>query len=643
MRRWLFFLLLVILLAPSLSHAELLFPLQTTPSISSNFGQYRTGHPHGGVDLWTFLKIGVPVLAADDGYVFRLRCSPTGYGRVVYQRLADGRIAVYAHLAGFAPKIEKAVQRIQAQNGRYSFNQILGGNEVIRVKRGEVIAYAGDTGTDVPHLHFEIRDRDGFPINPLTAGFPYTDNRPPVLAALHAEPLTWDAHVNNSKKDVIVSFQRQSDGAYTCSPLTIGGRVGLSVNAYDLVNGSPRQLAPYHIKLLIDGRERFVHRFARFNYAETYVSSLSYIYRLKVQRKGRFIRLFRLHEKTVFHPFAGTGDLSTLTPGEHQVVIVVTDEKGLKSRAGFALRVESSETVDTTTAVPADITADTLTGAKVEWRGDHVVVRFNNSEPSIPAIAAETISRQQRQAIKQVWVRKNGRQLVLAVPLPLSEDGVLRLFFTWTAQTKKLLLPYSIARNGRKISSPDNRARIDVPAGALFTPVAMPVEAINVRAPRWLEPVGSAYRFDAQWQPLRKKLHVSLTPPADAAKNRLGVYLYDKGTWWHMQAGTQAKIPAFATYALARDIARPAIGEFVAGPGRQPTLKVTVSDLGSGLAEQGIDVRLDGRSQIFEYVPYKRHLLVRVNNPLSRGDHTLQVTLRDRAGNATTKMFRFSR
>ncbi len=143
----------------------LLYPLAAAPTISGNFGQYRSDHPHGGVDLWSFLQIGTPVFAAADGEIDYLKCSSTGYGRSLYEKLADGRTAVYGHLSGFAPKIDEVVRREQRRRGEYHVRLDLA-RRPIGVKRGEVIGYAGDAGTDVPHLHFEIRDRRGLALNP---------------------------------------------------------------------------------------------------------------------------------------------------------------------------------------------------------------------------------------------------------------------------------------------------------------------------------------------------------------------------------------------------------------------------------------------------------------------------------------------
>lgn len=323
------------------AHAELIYPLDLPPSVSGNFGQYRHGHPHGGLDLWTGLRLDVPVKAVDDGVIFRIKVSPYGYGRALYQRLNDGRIAVYGHLAAFAPAIQTAVDRSMRRAGRYRLDWLLSGPEAWRVKQGDVIGVAGDAGTDVAHLHFELRGSDGRPVNPLRHGFPCPDTKPPALVAAHLEPLAPGATINGDQSEVFLPFAAAEPGLFTASETRVAGNVGLSVHAYDRIEGSPRELAPYDIRLLIDGAEHFRHRFDVFDYNRTHISALSYHQRLVTARRGAFIRLFRWHDRTVFHPTAQDGRLDALAPGPHRVTIEVRDEADNVVVGSFVLHVEA--------------------------------------------------------------------------------------------------------------------------------------------------------------------------------------------------------------------------------------------------------------------------------------------------------------
>jgi peptidoglycan LD-endopeptidase LytH len=93
------------------------------------------GRTHQAIDIMA--PAGTPVVAAADGTVHRLREGGIG-GIALYQIGADGRtLYYYAHLQGYAAGIREGMS----------------------VRRGEVIAYVGDTGNAGRgnyHLHFSV-------------------------------------------------------------------------------------------------------------------------------------------------------------------------------------------------------------------------------------------------------------------------------------------------------------------------------------------------------------------------------------------------------------------------------------------------------------------------------------------------------
>lgn len=98
------------------------------------------GRLHAGVDIAA--PAGLAVLATADGVVTRTGVDG-GYGRFVEVEHAEGLKTRYGHLAmiGVAPG--------QA------------------VKAGGVVGKVGSSGTSTgPHLHFEVRDAKGRPLNP---------------------------------------------------------------------------------------------------------------------------------------------------------------------------------------------------------------------------------------------------------------------------------------------------------------------------------------------------------------------------------------------------------------------------------------------------------------------------------------------
>lgn len=333
---------------------DLLFPLKFYKSITSSFGEYRIGHPHAGLDFSTGLHNGRHVLAADSGDIIRVRVSYHGYGRALYQRTSDGRVLVYAHLDEFAPKIEKQVKQIQKQNGSYTFTRYFAPG-IFPVKRGEVIGYSGDTGTDIPHLHFEVRNANNVTVNPLLNGLPIEDTIPPAIQKLHLEPRSFDAHTQGAWHEKVYSFREISEGNYTLDePLKIGGKVGLSVQVTDYSNNSKRLLNPYRIEFQLNGKRIFLIRYDTFDYADGAISELDYNYRLKETKRGTFHRLYRYAKRIRFYPEDLTGDLSNLDPGQYLATIIASDANGNRSKANFTLYVNQPPRISTVDFLPKD-------------------------------------------------------------------------------------------------------------------------------------------------------------------------------------------------------------------------------------------------------------------------------------------------
>jgi murein DD-endopeptidase MepM/ murein hydrolase activator NlpD len=121
--------------------------------LRDTFDEARSeGRKHDAIDIMA--PQNAPVFAADDGTIARLFLSEKG-GTTLYQVDPSGRYEYYyAHLARYAESVSEGKS----------------------VKRGEVIAYVGDTGNAGPgnyHLHFEISKLSaprkwwgGTPINP---------------------------------------------------------------------------------------------------------------------------------------------------------------------------------------------------------------------------------------------------------------------------------------------------------------------------------------------------------------------------------------------------------------------------------------------------------------------------------------------
>ena len=190
-------------------------PLDVETSPVSSFGEYRPDHLHPGIDLSTGGRTGLPVHAVADGAIFRLKVEWRGYGRAMYVRHADGRISVVAHLESFEEKTLKLESRVAAarqQTGtRYPGDIYL--DPPVQVRRGQVVAFSGESGAGLPHLHFELRRDEAHPADPSAAIG--TIREPPAirfeaLVLLAAEP----AALVQGERASEIRLSRDAAGTY---------------------------------------------------------------------------------------------------------------------------------------------------------------------------------------------------------------------------------------------------------------------------------------------------------------------------------------------------------------------------------------------------------------------------------------------
>src|SRR6478672_7426173 len=85
-------------------------PLNIPMRLAGNFGELRPNHYHMGFDIKTNARENLPVYAAADGYISRIKIEPFGFGRAIYIVHPNGFTTVYAHLNAFNPALEKWVK-----------------------------------------------------------------------------------------------------------------------------------------------------------------------------------------------------------------------------------------------------------------------------------------------------------------------------------------------------------------------------------------------------------------------------------------------------------------------------------------------------------------------------------------------------
>ena len=175
------------------------WPTDVGKHLSSNFGEFRATGYHLGLDMKTKGTTGHPVYAVSSGYISRIVTNYSGFGRALYLTMDDGQTAVYAHLSKFTPGLEDRLKEKQDAGQTYMTNLFLSPQEFI-FEKGDIIAYSGNTGFSFgPHLHFEIRNKNGQTLNPLTNGLSQADRIAPIAEEISFIPLNSESWVNGNQ------------------------------------------------------------------------------------------------------------------------------------------------------------------------------------------------------------------------------------------------------------------------------------------------------------------------------------------------------------------------------------------------------------------------------------------------------------
>jgi murein DD-endopeptidase MepM/ murein hydrolase activator NlpD len=124
--------------------AAVSFLMPVKGTVTGKFGEQRSGHRHGGIDIAA--DLGTPVKAPQVGVVKAVGYSPT-LGKYVFIDHGGGTQTRFGHLSIQSVGVDQVVQQ------------------------GQEIGKVGSTGRSTgPHLHYEVRER-GKPVDPMRGSF----------------------------------------------------------------------------------------------------------------------------------------------------------------------------------------------------------------------------------------------------------------------------------------------------------------------------------------------------------------------------------------------------------------------------------------------------------------------------------------
>lgn len=267
-------------------------PLKIPVALSGTFGELRSNHFHSGLDIKTQGREGLDIHTAAEGYVSRIKISSYGYGKALYVQHPNGYTTVYAHLKKFSPKIEAYVKAKQYSLEKYTI-ELFPKKQELPISTDEIIALSGNSGgSGGPHLHFEIRDSQQRPMNPMLFGIDIKDTRKPLINTAWLYPLDQETLINGSNKPYRLKIATQKDGTLKATPVNACGVVGIAVSSVDQQDAANNKNGYYKIESSVNGTKNFELEMKRFAFSETRYINRMIDYSYFKKNRSRITKLF---------------------------------------------------------------------------------------------------------------------------------------------------------------------------------------------------------------------------------------------------------------------------------------------------------------------------------------------------------------
>ena len=590
MRRLTILFLLCAVRAAAAAGPAPLWPLDLeTRFLTSNFMEHRSGRFHAGLDFKTRSRTGFPVRAVEDGWISRIRVSSAGYGRAIYLRGDSGRTYVYAHLERFGDRWREAVRRVQVRRGDYGVTlQFPAGKHAVR--RGEILALSGQSGTVGPHLHFEVRDGANRPVDPQACGFAVPDTLAPSILSVRVMPAAPEARVEGERLSRSVG-----DGPLSgeLPPLRVSGPVAFTARVVETSDVRGHRLEPYRLAVVLDDSLVFESRNEAYAFAAQARMRLEWF-----ESDGPRERWLHRRPGDDLPGRLGGGwslDPDVLGPGRHRVRLSVEDRAG--NRAEVAWTLES-------------VSPGATANGDASWRADPVRVAWTD-----PA---------------------TGRERWLTPFLAADGDSVGPARPAGEAPFSRPL--YAIVPDSLDAGEQRKAAR----AQGLYAPLW----SARVLAADWSSVRPAVCRLDTTLpDPLPEAWGLYAEGRrgwswAGRPVNRDGRRVVDlggPGRYALLRDDGAPYLGPGPEEGLVRRAAPSGVAEVTAPAWEIVTIRA--EDLGSGLDVETLEASWDGTQLIVEPDPPRDRLRVELPDDASPGAHVLEIAVSDRAGHAVERRY----
>ncbi|MDO7173652.1 M23 family metallopeptidase [Mariniflexile sp. AS56] len=342
-------------------------PLEIPLILSGTFAELRSNHFHSGLDIKTQQREGLKVISCADGFVSRIKLSHFGYGKALYITHPNGYTTVYGHLQNFSPEIDAYIKKQQYEAESYEI-ELFPSVETLPVTKGSLVAYSGNTGgSGGPHLHFEIRDKEERPINPMLFGIDIKDNSRPIVSAVYAYALDENGSVNKSSSKQKLRLIPLKNGEYTTESIEAFGAIGFGVETTDRQDLAANSNGVYNIQTFVNGNQNFEVDFSIFSFDESSCINQFIDYEHYINSRQRIQRLYKKNNPlSILKPTVNDGILEVKDSTATVYKIRVSDFKNNETFVTINIKGKKSNVsnpkVEKTT--PYYITANQATNLK---------------------------------------------------------------------------------------------------------------------------------------------------------------------------------------------------------------------------------------------------------------------------------------
>jgi len=328
------------------------YPLDIPPKLNANFGEMRPNHFHMGLDLFTNKRENLPVYAAADGYISRVKIEPGGFGHALYITHPNGYTTLYAHMNAFLPEVEAWIKEEQYKRESWSVELEAPAGR-FPVRKGQVVGRSGNTGASQgPHVHFELRDsKTGKCLNPLLFGLPIPDDAAPDLARL----AVYDRNQSQYGQHPQLVALKKSGSTYSAGLVRVRtDKVTLAIQATDHMGKVPNANGIFSVVAEDNGRPSGGFRIDRIGYEDTRYLNAHIDYSNKLGGGGYLQNIFPLPgDRLDIYDRRAPGYILLKDTMAHDVRLTVRDAYGNASTLSFRLQRQAGTLQ--ATAVPGDM------------------------------------------------------------------------------------------------------------------------------------------------------------------------------------------------------------------------------------------------------------------------------------------------